>query len=45
MENVKDIAPINGDLNVAKYEVDNISWDVLFLSRKHRKINSVGSYS
>ena len=24
MENVKDIAPINEDLNVAKYEVENI---------------------
>ena len=24
MENVKDIAPINGDLNVAKYEIENI---------------------
>ena len=30
---------------IMKYEVDNISWNVLFLSRKHRKINSVGSYS
>ena len=24
MENIKDIAPINEDLNVAKYEVENI---------------------
>ena len=26
-----------------KYGVDIIAWDVLFLSKKHRKINIIGS--
>jgi len=40
MENIKDIAPINQDLNVVKYEVENIKSLIYYIREKQVILDS-----